>query len=275
MRDLSAPSKSASFLAKLEPVGKWNVTARLRKLPYYVASYVALRGLIAKGRILPRPSRRVELRDGLSFSVSGLLDLLILKETFVDDVYGLRELDGTAPGCIVDVGAGFGDFSVLAATRFPSADVLAFEPLPAAFQLLGHNLIENGIKNVTARQLAVGTRGSETLVSGRAQARASASSSRGRAVVVPARRLEDLLERRSPDLLKIDCEGAELDVLESAGDALSRARRIVVEYHRRLLPDADRLVAELLTKRGFDVRIRPDPYDRGLGYVVGTTKSLR
>ncbi len=237
---------------------------RLRKLPYYLESYVSLHRLIADGRVLGRTSRPIELRNGLSFRVSGLLDLLILKETLVDDAYGLGDLEGPVR-CIVDVGAGFGDFAILAATRFPDVEVLAFEPLPAAFDLLEENIARNAIENVDARRVAVGTRTSTTLVAGRHQALTSTTGA-GEALVAPAQTLESLLDGRVVDLLKVDCEGAELDVLESGG-ALGRVGRIVVEYHRRLLRDADRCVTRVLVERGFEVRVRPDPYDPDLGYL--------
>ncbi len=45
------------------------------------------------------------------------------------------------------------------------------------------------------------------------------------------------LELEYIDLLKIDVEGAEVDVLRGAGQVLSHVERIVVEYHSRPLLD--------------------------------------
>jgi Met-10+ like-protein len=96
----------------------------------------------------------------MSFDVSSLLDLLILKEVLYDDVYRLGELDGAESILIIDVGAGIGDFSVLAASRFPRATVLAFEPSPSTFALLQANVTRNGLPNVEPHPLAIGTRSS-------------------------------------------------------------------------------------------------------------------
>jgi predicted RNA methylase len=219
------------------------MTFRIRKLPYYVASYAALRRIVSEGWILlPFRSKPLHLRDGLSFRVSSLLDVLILKETLLDDVYGLREVDARIER-IVDVGASFGDFSIVAARRFPNAEIVAFEPDPRAFELLRENVERNGITNVEAVQGAVGT-GSV--------------------------RLGEWLRAGPIGLLKVDCEGAELDVLDSAGDAIRGVRRVVVEYHRRLLRDADRLVEEYLARYGFKVHVTPDAYDADIGYVRAT-----
>lgn len=189
---------------------------------------------------LGRPGRRpIELRNGLTLRTSSLLDLLILKETLCDDVYRLAALDEET-ALVVDVGAGFGDVAILAARRCPQARVLAFEPHPAAFALLQANLRSNGITNVEAHRVAIGP--------------------------APAgRRLDEFVGGCQVDLLKLDCEGGELDALGTL--ALGSVRRVVAEYHLHLVPDEDRLLTELLAGNGFGVELEPDPYDPAIGYV--------
>ena len=55
------------------------------------------------------PSRALHFEGGLVLRVRDRLDLLIVKETLCDDVYGLSQL--VAPGLIIDVGAGIGSFA--------------------------------------------------------------------------------------------------------------------------------------------------------------------
>jgi hypothetical protein len=56
-------------------------------------------------------------------------------------------------------------------------------------------------------------------------------------------------------------------VLRSATHALARTAKAVVEYHRHLAADGDRVVAELLSECGFETRVRRDRYDEAIGYV--------
>jgi FkbM family methyltransferase len=243
----------------------------VRKLPYYVLSTAAL-GRIATFRSMIRCAvarrKQLNLRDGRSFRLSAVVDLLVLKETLVDDVYGLGALD-TDDGIIVDVGAGIGDFTLAAATRFPLMRVHAFEPNPEAFQLLQINVRRQAAENVDASQVAIGTERTYVLRRTSAGPRASVAvaGADDDAVVVPARRLDDALPQETVRLLKIDCEGLELAVLQSAAGVLDRVERVVVEYHRHLLPQADRMVAEFLREHGFRSWIRPDTYDEAIGYV--------
>jgi FkbM family methyltransferase len=198
-----------------------------------------------------------------------------VKETLVDDVYGLQahEIKG---GVVVDVGAGIGEFALAAARRFPQARIISYEPNPKTYRLLESNMRQNSVANVQIVRLAIGTQESYVLRRASRGPRASAAllGADEDAVVVPARRLDDELGDAWISLLKIDCEGLEADVLESATSVLRRVERVVVEYHRWLLADADRLVADFLSRQGFTTSVRHDAYDVRLGYVDARRDSI-
>jgi FkbM family methyltransferase len=250
---------------------------RIRKSAYYAASALALvsaldtRSRVALG--VPRRRRRISLRSGLTLHTDGLLDLLVLKEAVLDDCYGIRALAASVDAkTIVDVGAGVGCFAVLAAATFPSASVIAFEPNPSSFRLLEANRRANRADNLTLVASAVATSPMVELHVGRDGALASTrhAAKGARVLQVPAVRLDDALaDVGLIDLLKVDCEGGELDVLESAKTILNRIQRIVVEFHCRLLPEADVKVATLLAEHGFAPTVVPDPYEPRVGYVTG------
>ncbi|MBU6423753.1 MAG: FkbM family methyltransferase [Chloroflexi bacterium] len=68
---------------------------------------------------------------------------------------------------------------------------------------------------------------------------------------VEVRTLDSLLEaERRVDLLKIDTEGAEVEVLAGAASTLRRTGRVVLEWHSPALRAAART---LLAEGGFDV----------------------
>jgi FkbM family methyltransferase len=248
--------------------------AVLSKFPYYVSSTFALMGALRPESWLralvgrPGPLR---LRNGLEFEVPQLLDLLVLKETICDDAYGLALLAQSEPRLVIDVGASIGDFAVLAARSFPRALVIACEPHPHTFRVLERNVIRNGLRNVDARRMAVGTKPSYVLRRGTraAESRVEGDGSTGQSVA--ALPLSELVAGRHVDLLKVDCEGAELDVLESAGEQLCRVRRVAVEYHDRLLEGSGARTIGLLREWGFETAQVPDRYDHKLGYVYAVS----
>lgn len=147
---------------------------------------------------------------------------------------------------VVDIGANHGMVSCWFASR--GASVHAFEPNPAVFQRLEHNLIRNGLsERVSARRAAVGGvaaasarlylsrehgGGLSTLrkeIASQAEARFHTS------VDVEVLDIRGVIASIAPArvrLLKLDCEGCELDILQ----ALDRNSRelidsIALEYH--------------------------------------------
>jgi FkbM family methyltransferase len=247
----------------------------VRKLPYYMRSSLALTAALSPGSRLPLLRRRDEMvltfRKGLRFEVPELIDLLILKETLLDDVYELSQVSNQAR-LIVDVGAGIGDFAIQAASMFPQAWVIACEPNPESYSVLERNVRRNGLSNVDPRCVAVGSRSTYVLGRRRWSAESSTVTAEGLSVEVPAVPLYDLVADRVVDLLKIDCEGAELDVLESLDGSFDRVRRIAVEYHDHLSGTAGSRVEQLLRAQGFLVSRKPDRYDRRIGYIHATAR---
>jgi FkbM family methyltransferase len=230
--------------------------------------------LLALTRLLQEPqdivpltlgaTRRLRLRNGLVLRIQDHLDLLVIKETLSDDVYRLSEFD--EPRLIVDVGAGIGEFAVAAAHRFPGCRVLAFEPGKDRFEILAQNAAASGVV-VESHCVAIGTRSSYVLSgSGARSSTTGPKHAAGRSV--PGRALADFLGADEVDLLKIDCEGGELDVLQSlAPDGLGRIARVALEYHNFAGRRNDDLVPSHLVEAGFQVSIRPDRYDPASGYV--------
>jgi len=245
----------------------------VRKAPYYAGSLrelVRIATVSSVVRCMLTTDKRLDFRDGLSLDLSAVIDLLVVKETFADDVYGLGALHVNPGELIVDVGAGVGDFTLAAARRFAQSEVHAFEPNPRAFELLEGNLRRNGSANVRIAKIAVGVEESyemHGLSAGPLATAADVVPPADDTAVVVAKRLDDLLPEQPIALLKIDCEGLELDVLQSAPHVLAHTRSVVVEYHRHLAAESDRLVAELLSQQGFETRASRDPYDEAIGYV--------
>jgi FkbM family methyltransferase len=260
---------SLSFLPSGDS-GTFVIVKPIQKLPYYARSLRAL-SRVATNRSIARcmfpGQRRLDLRDGRSIRLSAPIDLLVVKETLCDDVYRVNDLD--APdGIVVDVGAGIGEFTLMVASRSPRYTIVSYEPNPHTFRLLEGNVAAFGYRNVVLAPVAVGSEDSYRLHGIRSGPLASAvPGGAGTVVEVRAVRLDESLPDAPVRLLKIDCEGLELDVLRSAAGVLDRVDRVVVEFHRHLLPNADDRVGELLQAHGFRTATRHDPYDNAIGYV--------
>ena len=163
------------------------------------------------------------------------------------------------PGdCFYDVGAHIGYYSMVAARRVGvRGRVIAFEPDPANVETLQGNLSRNGLSQVEVIGAAVwkqsgdvsfqrSARDSPTLSSRRGRVVPSSSSSPASSRIrVESVSLDEFAPRHGfPKLIKIDVEGAEVEVLQGARKLVARSSPILlIEVHH--LPAADFLENQL------------------------------
>lgn len=153
---------------------------------------------------------------------------------------------------VVDVGANLGTHAVFFAKKVGRAGrVVAFEPQSFTHALLTRNVEANALQNVVARREAVGARAGEAtfpVLDPRTAANfgAAAATASGDGERVPVVALDALgLERC--DLLKVDVEGAEVDVLAGARETITRLRPVLFVENNTVERSADviRAVTEL------------------------------
>lgn len=192
--------------------------------PEYLFNYLLRRHRPAEYRM--RSGLRVIDRTG---TLPGTL-----AEVFVRQRYGSVKHFRT----IVDVGANVGSFALYAAQSCPEARIYCYEPEQQNFYLLKQNIQINGLEGrVAAFQCAVASSsGRRKLAVDISQwnsfhyLRDGASHQ-----LVDCTTLRDVLTEHCPegiDLLKLNCEGAEYEIVEACSNSdCARIANIRVEYH--------------------------------------------
>ena len=190
----------------------------------------------------------------------------IFWELFTADSYRFEAATDTPR--ILDCGAHIGLGVLYFKLLYPKAQVTAFEPNPDVFPVLQANVAENGLTNVELVHAAVSDQeGTVPFIVNRDGARTwtwGASvvpqswhdPTRNRIERVPAVRLASYIGD-GVDLLKLDIEGLETAVLADAGEALTRVKEIILEFHGSSANprnDLDTLL-EVLRRYGFTYRI--------------------
>jgi FkbM family methyltransferase len=150
-----------------------------------------------------------------------------------DDVQVFASL--LKPGMVVvDVGANIGMYTLFAARAVgPSGRVLAFEPVPALYDRLAGNVAATGVDSVSTYQVAISDRrGNAPFHLGRSDSMGSLVRAQTSATIaVPTESLDDFLERQSitrVDMVKIDAEGAEMQIVGGMRRLLARTDRPVL-----------------------------------------------
>ena len=152
------------------------------------------------------------------------------KEVFNELFRNLR------PGSVfIDVDAHIGRYSFPVA-KFVGEDgiVVVIEPDPVSFRALSMGVKLNGLRNVLALNVALGNReGKATLCQKFVTATSSIIEFNGcrRFVEVPLRRLDSIVEDlglKRVDVIKIDAEGAEVQVLKGGAKTIMRFKPFIV-----------------------------------------------
>lgn len=208
---------------------------------------------------------------------------------YLFDQYAAEELDllrGLCRGAklFADVGANTGIMSLALAAECATVDIIAFEPAAAAIAGFHRNLAENAdlASRIQFVETAVGRE------DGTARFEPSAEQENpevGRLVVgsrgghdVNIRSLDSFFSgRRGPDVIKIDVEGAELDVLDGMGELMKRKppAAMLVEVHGTYFGDAAENFCREVVKRlrgyGYEVSELVDGVLQPLGDVPRNT----
>lgn len=136
-------------------------------------------------------------------------------------------LDGHADGCVFDIGANLGSYTIPLAKRNPHLQFYSFEPQRHIYYQLCGNVILNSLDNVRTLNMAVGAKKDMLRVNmpnyvqceniGGFKLDAATSNSGTEFVEVVTL---DLLAPIKVRLIKIDVEGMEIDVIKGAAKTL-------------------------------------------------------
>ncbi len=226
-----------------------NKKFKLRRLAYYIQSFFTIILAVKPGtrwrffyELIPgvTPVKHMHLRNpDLEFACLTYLDLLVAKEVIIDGEYESHEVQVTnRDKTIVDIGAGFGDFAVLCAKKYPRAQVFAFEPDIRYFKLLSESVRINKVPNVKIFD-------------------------------APINGLKELIKVTGPiDVLKIDTEGAEYKILSKENSkVMKQVKKMTIEFHPSPLGSVQSLRV-ILQKAGFVVGVYPQEFAPEIGHLT-------
>jgi len=208
--------------------------------------------------------------------------LLLLDEVWAYRWYEFPHV--TPPDALMlDIGANIGSVSLYWSQRVPNLRIHCYEPNPSASVTLKRNVIQNSLESrVTIHPEGVGrSAGVLRLWVDIPTDLSSAYMDKppvegGRRIEVPVLSVDDAWQRAGGKaiwLLKVDTEGAEVDILEGASPSFWAAvQNAIVEYHDNIVPGSLARCQRVLEAAGLRCNVRHHPWKEGIIYAHRTAR---
>ncbi len=233
-----------------------------------------LRYTLAYYSILPSPNR-LDLKNGDSFITEDYKSAF----SVIKEIYAMKEYDPALKGLreeplIIDIGANIGVFDVRAKRMYPKSKIISYEPFGNNFNLLKKNLALNKVENVFTYKLGVADKKQvKTLYIHKENLGANSLYNKTDTTVkiftISLNQAFSQNKISKCDLLKLDCEGAEFDILYNASKStFNKINKIFLEYHDYSNSGKAEDLAKFIANQGFNVKLRPFAVDRSLGYIL-------
>jgi FkbM family methyltransferase len=148
-------------------------------------------------------------------------------------------LDDAAAPRVMDLGANIGLFGLYILSRWPAAQLTAFEPDPDNAALLRHTVAANGLNEFWQVQAAACSNRGGTIPFAAGLLSEARIAEPGELGTIDVPMVDVFAEDSNVDLLKIDIEGAEWAILTDPRLSDLKARAVVLEWHTRDCPAPD------------------------------------
>src|SRR5687767_8487833 len=177
----------------------------------------------------------LRLVGGGVIQVREFMTLFVFREIFMDGCYDVPL--GKTP-MVIDVGANTGIFALRAKKLWPQARVHCYEPYGPNFEQLNETIQNSGLDHVAVFREGVGGATRTTTlnvhprnIGGHSIMAFDGAKERVEITVVDLREVLRRIPTERCDLLKLDCEGAEREILLSMDREIAwKIQRIVYEY---------------------------------------------
>lgn len=237
------------------------IIMKIKNWPLFILNYLGLKN----GEF------ECQFRNGLCIKIDENLGATTIAVVFIKKDYGTADNNST----IIDIGANIGVYSIFAASTNNTV-VYAFEPMIKNFRLLDKNIKLNKLETkILPFNLAVGAkREKRTLYLGESPFHSflpaeespfnvlygnSKEERKQESMEINCISLKDIFDDNKIercDMLKIDCEGAEYEILYNLpAEYFNKIKKIRLEYHKHKVGERNNgeSLADFLIKKGFKI----------------------
>ena len=193
-----------------------------------------------------------ETRSGLKIKIRvNSTDLMALTHVWMIQEYSDDNFSINNDDVIIDVGAHIGLFALFASQFCKNGKIFCYEPIKENYKILIENIEMNQIQNIFPNNLAVTKETSRVKIFlNDDQSGHSMFIQNKNFVEVDSKSLSDIFIDngiKECDFLKLDCEGAEYEIIESLpSDLFTKINKTAIEYH--MVDTKPELLEQLINK---------------------------
>ena len=214
----------------------------------------------------------VTLKNKTKFTLRNLMDLWVLTETYIKKDYQVHGIKLESDWTIIDIGAGIGDFSILAAQKSSTNKVYAIEPFLESYNLLEKNINQNKIKNISSSDLAISNSKYIALDVNKSNPLNNktyrSNKNKARLQSISLQKFIKTNKINKCNLLKCDCEGSEFDIFKNlTKSTFKKIDNIILEYHLFNPNHKLHQLVNLFRRNGYKVKTYPNPIHNNIGFL--------
>jgi FkbM family methyltransferase len=230
-------------------------------------------GLIKKDHVWFNTKSRIKIKLRSNSTDLDTFSLIWLLEEYNKHGFKIQKND-----VIIDIGAHIGIFSLYASQTCTVGKIFCYEPSIENYELLQHNISENKLNNIFPNHSAVSnTTGTVKFYINTDNTANSMYDSTLESIQVKSQTLQNIFDSNNLnvcDYLKLDCEGAEYDIIESLpNEYFKKIKQIYIEYH---FSDSKSDMLENMIKKLklMSFSIIKEPLEQGMGSIYAVNKNL-
>ena len=215
-----------------------------------------------------------ETRSGLKIKIRvNSTDLMALTHVWMIQEYSDDDFPISNDDVIIDVGAHIGLFALFASQFCKNGKIFCYEPIKENYKILIENIEMNQIQNIFPNNLAVTKKTSRVKIFlNDDQSGHSMFIQNKNFVEVDSKSLSDIFIDngiKECNFLKLDCEGAEYEIVESLpSDLFTKINKTVIEYH--MVDTKPELLEQLINKlKQFSFSVHTRPLFVDIGFLFG------
>ncbi len=217
----------------------------------------------------------LHLKNGISFKLrTKSTDLQAFANVWILKEYQKKGFEIQKNDSIIDIGGHIGLFALYASKKCPDGKIISIEPHPDNFSLLKYNITKNYFQKTVLLNKAV-TKNTESMklfVDPLDDSAHSILKKGKNSIDIEGISLRDIMQQNEIkicNMLKMDCEGAEFEIIKSLLDEdLAKIQKICLEYHLKNnnMIELKNMQSRLI-KNGFQVIMAPTNNELGMLYA--------